>query len=120
MQLDPDADAGVYRYLNDMFWPISYAYMRRLADFQNRAFQKYATTRGLDFIDIAASYPLDPRLFDDGVHMTQSGTKLMAWISLQGLIPILERSIATGTLPRAPGRPLSSHPDFTGAPRMLR
>jgi hypothetical protein len=120
MQLDPDADAGVYRYLNDMFWPISYAYMRRLADFQNRAFQKYATTRGLDFIDIAAIYPLDPRLFDDGVHMTQSGTKLMAWISLQGLIPILERSIATGTLPRAPGRHLSNHPDFTGSPRMLR
>jgi len=119
MQLDPADDAGVYQYLNDMFWPFSYAYMRRLADFQNRAFQKYAKTRGLDFIDIAASYPLDPRLFHDGIHMTQSGTKLMAWISFQGLVPILERSIANGTLPRASGRHLSTHPDFAGAPRVL-
>jgi len=120
MQLDPDADVGVYGYLNDMFWPFSYAYIRRLADFQNRAFRKYAATRGLDFIDIAASYPLDPRLFNDGVHMTQSGTKLMAWISFQGLVPILERSIAAGTLPRAPRGLLATHPAFAGAPRMLR
>jgi hypothetical protein len=119
MQLDPADDAGVYQYLNEMFWPFSYAYMRRLADFQNRAFQKYARTRGLDFIDIAASYPLDPRLFMDGIHMTQGGTKLMAWISFQGLVPILERSIATGTLPLTPRHRLTGHPGFAGPPRML-
>jgi hypothetical protein len=119
MQLDPDNDVGVYGYLNDMFWPFSYAYMRRLADFQNRAFQKYAKTRGLDFIDIAASYPLDPRLFTDGVHMTPGGTKLMAWIAFQRLVPILERPITAGALPRASRSHLSSHPGFAGPPRQL-
>jgi hypothetical protein len=53
LELDRVANGGVYQYLNEMFWPVSYAYTRRLADFQNRVFAKYAKTRGLDFIDIA-------------------------------------------------------------------
>lgn len=119
LQLDRGDDAGVYRYLNEMFWPYSYAYLRRLADFQNRVFAKYAKTHGLDFVDIAAAYPLDPRLFDDGIHMTAAGTKLMAWISFQSLVPILERSIAAGRLPQAARRHRDQHPDFTGPPRRL-
>jgi hypothetical protein len=118
MQLDPTSEAGVYQYLNEMFWPFSYAYMRRLADFQNRVFEKYARTRGIPFIDVARQYPRDPRLFLDGVHMTQAGTKLMAWISFQQLVPILERAIASGALPQASRGHLTEHPAFAGEPRL--
>jgi hypothetical protein len=119
LQLDRGENAGVYQYLNEMFWPFSYAYMRRLADFQNRVFAKYAKTHGLDFVDVAAGYPLDPRLFEDGIHMRAPGTKLMAWISFQYLVPVLERSIAAGQLPQAARRHRDQHPGFTGPPRAL-
>jgi len=119
MQLEPTRDAGVYQYLNDMFWPFSYAYLRRLADFQNRVLQKYAHARRVEFIDIAASYPIDPRLFVDGVHMTPNGTKLMAWIAFQRLVPILDRLIAEGALPRRPDDRFAQHPAFAAPSRRL-
>jgi hypothetical protein len=119
LQLDRGENAGVYRYLNEMFWPYSYAYMRRLADFQNRVFAKYAQAHGLDFVDIAARYPLDPRLFEDGIHMTPPGIKLMAWIGFQYLVPILERSIVAGRLPQAARRHYDHHPNFAGPPRAM-
>jgi hypothetical protein len=119
LRLDRGENSGVYQHLNEMYWPYSYAYMRRLADFQNRVFAKYAATHGLDFVDIASGYPLDPRLFDDGIHMTAPGTKLMAWISFQYLVPILERSIAAGRLPQAARQHRDRHPAFTGPPRAM-
>ncbi len=119
MQLDPARDAGVYRQLNDMYWPFSYAYMRRMADFQNRVLAKYARARGSDFIDIAASYPLDPQLFIDAIHMTEAGTKLMAWIAFQRLVPVLDEAIRRRTLPRPARAQLSRHPAFEGSPRSL-
>jgi len=66
--LDPVRGAGVYDYLNDMFWPFSYAYLRRMADFQNRTLEVYARSRGAE-----------------GVHMTAPDTKLMAWITFAAL-----------------------------------
>jgi hypothetical protein len=119
LQLEPTRDAGVYGYLNDMFWPFSYAYMRRLADFQNRVLQKYARSRDLDFIDVAARYPIDPRLFIDGVHMTPNGTKLMAWITFQRLVTILDRLIAESVLPHHSHHRIDRHPAFADSLRRL-
>jgi hypothetical protein len=119
MQLDPGRDAAVYAQLNEMYWPYSYAYMRRMADFQNRVLAKYARSRGLAFIDVAARYPIDPRLFVDAIHMTPNGTKLMAWITFQNLVAVLERSIVSGALPRPARHHLASHPAFSGSPREL-
>ena len=67
MQLDPDGDLTLYYYLNRNYWPVTYADMRRLADFQNRVFEKYARTHRLPFIDMAAAYPRDPSLAGDAV-----------------------------------------------------
>jgi len=110
--LDPARDAELFSYLNTTYWPFSYAHMRRLLDFQNRVFQRYASTHGLDFIDLSSQYPRDPRLFEDGVHMTHAGIRLQAWIVFNGLIPALERELASDRLPRPSASRLATHPAF--------
>jgi hypothetical protein len=107
----------VYDYLNDMFWPFSYAYLRRMADFQNRTLEVYARSRGAEFFDVAGKYPIDPRLFFDGVHMTAPGTKLMAWITFAALESTLARLMSDGTLPRRSTQMDLPHPAFAGPTR---
>ncbi len=110
--LDPVRDAFAYDYLNTMFWPFTYAQMRRFLDFQTQAFRKYAAVHGLDFIDLVAAYPRDPRLFDDGIHMTRAGIHLQAWIAFNGIVPIIERQLASHAWPRPVRHALSRHPAF--------
>lgn len=112
MVLDPVRDAVLFDYLNTAYWPFSYAHMRRFLDFQNRAFRKYASIHDLDFVDVAAAYPRDPRLFNDAIHMTGAGIRLQAWIVFNGLVPIIERRLATREWPRPVEHPLSTHPAF--------
>src|SRR5205823_3408763 len=69
MRLDLTRHLAIYRYLNDTYWPISYALIRRMADFQNRVFRKYAESRRLAYVDIAGMFPQDPDLFDDAIHL---------------------------------------------------
>jgi hypothetical protein len=112
MMLDPQRDAVLFAYLNTKYFPFSYAHMRRFLDFQNRVFRKYAASHGLDFIDFAAQYPQDPRLFDDAIHMTRAGVRMQAWIMFNGLVPIIERRLASGEWPRPARHRLPSHPAF--------
>jgi hypothetical protein len=112
MILDPERDAVLFDYLNTKYWPFSYAHMRRLLDFQNRVFRKFASVHGLDFIDVAGAFPSDPRLFDDAIHMTRAGTYLHAWIVFNGLVPVIERYLTSHEWPRPVRQVLSQHPAF--------
>jgi hypothetical protein len=112
--LDPARDADVFAYLNTTFWPFAYDHMRRLLDFQTRVFRKYAVVHGLDFIDVDAQFPRDPRLFDDAIHMTRAGMHVQAWIVFNGLVPAIERELAAGRLPHALRGAAKSHPAFSG------
>ena len=103
MVLDPTRHRWTYDYLNVTFWPFPYRHMRRMADFQNRVFAKYAASHTMGFVDIARFYPRDPELFDDAVHMNEAGVRLFAWIVVQQLVPELERRIARGVLPKDRG-----------------
>jgi hypothetical protein len=119
--LDRQRDAGLYSYLNESFWPFGYAHMRRLVDFENRVFRKYARAHALPFNDLASAYPADPRLFLDAIHMTPAGIKLKAWLVFQQLVPELERRIAAGTLPLADPGGRTAHPAFPrGAAPLVR
>ena len=102
MVLDINRHLTLYRYLNDTYWPASYAHMRRMADFQNRLFENYAKHHDLVFMDVAKDFPRDPDLFGDAVHMSQDGLRLQAWMYLQQLIPIIETRIKTRRWPRTP------------------
>jgi hypothetical protein len=119
MVLNRQRDSGIYTFLNVTYWPFSYAHMRRIADFQNRVFEKYAAAHRLPFIDLAAVYPFDPRLFFDAVHMTPAGIKLKAWLTFQQLVPEIARRIADGRLPVSDPGGRTSHPAFTGGRRLV-
>lgn len=119
LQLDLKRHLPIYRYLNDSYWPITYALMRRMADFQNRVFAKYARVNGLPFFDVAALSPQDPDLFDDGIHMNYAGIKLQAWIFVQSLVRVVLARTQAGVWPRAPVRPKTVHPAFNQPERRL-
>lgn len=99
MRLDLVRHRVLYEYLNRTYWPATYAHMRRMADYQNRVFESYAKHNGLIFLDVARAFPRDPDLFNDAIHMTQSGLRLQAWIYLQELIPVIQARIASGKWP---------------------
>lgn len=102
MVLDSEKYLNIYRYLNETFWPFSYGHMRRMADFQNRVFKKYAASNQLAFLDVAGEYPQDPELFEDAIHMTQDGVRLHAWVAFAGLVPILESRFKSGQFSKRP------------------
>jgi hypothetical protein len=120
MVLDPDRDAGVLSLLNTSYWPFTYAHIRRYMDFRTRVFRKYAAMHGLDFVDSGTLFPLDPRLFTDAIHVTRAGIHLQAWIVFNGLVPIIERRLASHEWPRPARHLLSTHPAFPGRRRLVR
>jgi hypothetical protein len=111
----PTRHEYIYRHLNTYLWPLRYADIRRLADFQNRFFRNYAAARGIGFENIALAVPDDPDLFADGIHMTEAGDRLRAWIFFQHLVRLLRPLLDSHQLPRPPASsplppPSGSHP----------
>ncbi|HYL74400.1 MAG TPA: SGNH/GDSL hydrolase family protein [Bryobacteraceae bacterium] len=103
LPLSPRRHENIYKQLNTVLWPLRYADIRRLADFQNLVFQRYASARGIPFIDVASALPQDPSLFIDAIHMTDTGERVKAWIVFQQLVPLIRKQLESGQLPRAPG-----------------
>lgn len=109
----------IYHWLNEVTWPYTYADVRRLADFQNVVLRRWAASRALPFLDVAAAYPQDPSLFLDAIHMNADGTRVHAWVALQGLLPLIRAELRAGRLPRADRAPLASHPGIGAVRRYV-
>lgn len=118
MRVDLSRHLPLYRYLNDTYWPVTYAHMRRMADFQNRVFENYAKRYDLVFFDVATDTPRDPDLFSDAIHMTPDGLRLQAWIYLQRLVPVIESRLSSHRWPR-PARASSSTDWATSDPPVM-
>jgi hypothetical protein len=97
--LSPTRHEFIYKRLNTVLWPLLYADVRRLSDFQNRVFRNYAASRKIPFLEVASEIPQDPDLFIDPVHMTEVGERVKAWIVFQQLVPVIRRLIESGQLP---------------------
>ncbi len=110
MALDPARHRNLYGYLNRVYWPISYANIRRAADFQNRVFKRWAADQRVPLIDVAGLMPREPDLYDDAIHNTYVGTQVRAWIIFEALIPLLEQDIEAGVLPRPAKLHYAEHP----------
>ena len=113
MRLELPRHATLFQYLNQTYGIFSYAYLRRMADFQNRVFEKYASSRGLEFLDVAGHFPRDPNLVRDAIHNTPEGIRVRAWVVLQQLVPILRERIQQGVLPKPDRERLTEHPAFS-------
>jgi hypothetical protein len=111
MALSPARHEQIYKQLNTTLWPLRYADIRRIADFQNRVFRKFAGEKGIPFIEVAERYPQDPDLFIDAVHMTETGVRVRAWIVFQQLVELLRPRIEAGELPRPPSKNLPAFPN---------
>jgi hypothetical protein len=119
LKLDPIRHANIYRYLNDTFWPITYAHVRRMADFQNRVFERYASETGSSFFDIDRDFPRDPDLFNDPIHLDEAGLRFEAWIYLQRLVPVIDERLSSGRWPRPRHGADGPHPAFAQSPRRI-
>jgi hypothetical protein len=119
LKLDLARHAGIYKYLNDTFWPIPYAHIRRMADFQNRVLESYARRSGAPFVDIARDFPVDPDLFEDPVHLNPAGLHLEAWLYFQHLARLADERIATHRWPRSPPPTQTVHPAFPDDARRI-
>jgi len=118
MVIDLNRHLPLYQYLNDTYWPLSYAHIRRMADFQNRVFENYAKRHDLVFLDVARDFPRDQDLFGDAIHMIPEGLRLQAWTYLQQLIPLIEARVQSGRWPTA-ARPGGSKSDPASVPPHL-
>ncbi|MBI1880888.1 MAG: hypothetical protein HYR94_22140, partial [Chloroflexi bacterium] len=108
--LDPARHRVLYGYLNRIYWPISYANMRRMADLQNQVFRLWAAENRVSLIDVARQMPKHPDLYDDAIHNTELGIRIRAWINFQTLVPLLKRDIETKHLPRPARLSYQEHP----------
>ncbi len=113
MVLDPTRHRILYGYLNRVYWPISYANMRRMADFQNRVFKMWAADNRVEVIDVAGSMPRQPDLYGDAIHNTQLGVRIRAWLNFEALVPRLKQEIERGSLPRPDEKFIEDHPYLT-------
>lgn len=119
MKLDMNRNAALYRFVNSVFWPYSYAYVNRMVNFHNRVLKAYAQKNGVDFIDVASQFPMEPTLFGDAMHVSKDGARIQAWIIFNGLLPIIESELAAGTLPKPSVGRLKVHPAFQEKPRLV-
>lgn len=112
ISLSPTRHEFIYKQLNTVLWPLRYADIRRLADFQNRVFERYAASRKTPFLDVARLLPQDPNMFYDAIHMSDTGERVKAWIVFQQLAPLIEREVESGQLPRPPSPGLPPPPSL--------
>ncbi len=110
MTLDPVRNRTLYSYLNRAYWPVSYANMRRMADYQNRVFKMWAAQNNVNIIDVAGMMPRQPDLFDDAIHNTYLGVRVKAWVNFQSIVPIIKQDIESKVVPHAPTMLLDKHP----------
>ena len=121
MRFKPGPHEFIYKQLNTTLWPLRYADIRRLADFQNRVFRAYAADRRIPFLDVAATLPQDPDLFSDAIHMTDAGERVKAWIVFQQLLPVIRKQLDAGKLPRTAGsHPLPPPPSLAATETTVR
>jgi hypothetical protein len=119
MRLDLNRHLTLFRYLNESYWPATYAEMRRLADFQNVVFRTFAQQHHVAYLPIDENFPRDPDLFGDAIHMTDRGLRLRAWLYLQQLVPIIEAHVSSGAWPKAPATHVPSAAWATTPPKLV-
>ena len=101
----------LYQMLNSaVFWPFSYADVRKILDAQNGVIATWAKTNGVDVVDIDGRMPFDPDLCNDPWHDTEFAQQMRAWLIFQALLPRLEDGLGRGLLPRANGIDSDVHP----------
>jgi hypothetical protein len=113
VRFNGDTQRGVYRQLNgSIFWPLSYAQIRRLLDAHNAAINTWAEANEVPVVDVDTNYPRDPTLCSDAFHDLPLGMRLRAWIIFQRLIPLIRNDLAAGIVPHPNAVASGQNPAF--------
>lgn len=113
MRLNSTADQLLYNSVNGpLYWPLRYAQIRRLLNAHNDMINAWAEAHHVAVVDIDGHYPQDPALCSDTFHDQPLGMRLRAWIIFQRLIPIIQKDVAAGLVPRANADPAGHNPAF--------
>jgi hypothetical protein len=111
MVLRRGANDRLYQMLNSpMFWPFSYAHVRKILDAHNGVVAAWAKANGVNVVDIDGRMPVDPNLCNDPWHGTEFAHQMRAWLVFQALLPQMEQDLGRGLLPRANGIDSDVHP----------
>ena len=111
MVLRHGANDRLYQLLNgQVFWPFSYAHVRKILAAQNGVIATWAKVNGVDVVDVDGRMPFDANLCNDPWHDTELGQQMRAWLIFQALLPKLEAGLSHGLVPRANGIDSDVHP----------
>ena len=113
LKLNPVRHRKLFYEMNCYYWPISYSQTRRMIDYQNQLFKSYAIENEIEYIDVESKMPYDPDLFTDYCHKSLLGIRLRAWITFLELLPLIEKKIEAGLLPKGKIGNITVHPEFT-------
>ena len=54
--------------------------------------------------------PKDPSLYDDAVHPSAMGVRVMGWVLFNKLAALIEKDILRGRIPKKDRHPMEKHP----------
>ncbi|MFM9941290.1 MAG: hypothetical protein ACKVP7_17545 [Hyphomicrobiaceae bacterium] len=104
--------------------PLTYTNIRKLLAGHNAIIATWARENDVAVIDTASLIPPLPVLSGDTVHDFELGIRMRAWIAFQTLLPMIERDLKSGRLPRpAPviaAAPADLHPYLDRPPVRIK
>jgi hypothetical protein len=111
MALRRGSSLALYKTLNGpLFWPFSYADLRRMLAVHNGTISAWAAENGVTVVDIDGRMPRRPELYFDPYHDLSFGHQMRAWLVFQAMLPQLEHDLANKLVPRDNAEKSGVHP----------
>ena len=111
MVLRNGSSRALYQRLNGpLFWPFSYADLRRMLAVHNGAISAWAAANGVIVVDIDGRMPRRPELYFDPYHDVAISQQLRAWLIFQAVVPQLEHDLANNLVPHDNAEKSGLHP----------
>lgn len=102
---------ALYQSLNGpLFWPFSYADLRRMLAVHNATINAWAAANGVTVVDIDGRLPRRPELCDDAFHDVPVSQHMRAWLIFQAMVPKLEHDLANKLVPQTNAEKSGLHP----------
>jgi hypothetical protein len=111
MVLRNGSNRALYQVLNGpLFWPFSYADLRRMAAVHNGTISAWAAANGVTVVDIDGRMPRRPELCNDAHHDNPLGQQMRAWLIFQAMVPQISHDLRNKLVPRDNAEKSGVHP----------
>jgi hypothetical protein len=111
MVLRSGSNRALYQNLNGpLFWPFSYADLRRMLTVHNGTISTWAAANGVIVVDIDGRLPRRPEFYVDPYHDIAINQQLRAWLIFQAMVPQIEHDLANKLVPHDNAERSGRHP----------